>query len=41
VTGVPLFIFDGVLALSGAQPIERFLMALREAGREPLVMSSE
>jgi predicted DsbA family dithiol-disulfide isomerase len=36
VTGVPLFIFDGALAVSGAQPIEQLLLALREAGREPL-----
>ncbi|MDX2355540.1 DsbA family oxidoreductase [Dietzia sp. PP-33] len=37
VTGVPFFVFDGRLAVSGAQPVEVFGQALEQAlvGRQP------
>ncbi len=35
VTGVPLFIFDGAVTVSGAQPADRLLAAMKEAARLP------
>lgn len=35
ITGVPFFVVDGKLALSGAHPVENFLKAFRQVSETP------